>query len=166
MNIVKAVQNDLVEVLFLLRECILDLNNKGLKHWNNSFPGTELIQRELDNGLIFLYKEKGVAKAIMTLTGEEPEEYKHVDWKSSNEKILYLLRLAVHPRWQDTDIARKMVEFAEKYAKENGYSTIRLDVFSGDTANAKIYAETGFKETGEFHSSFQKIPYSCYEKGL
>lgn len=166
MEIKQASSYDLVEVLYLLRECVADMNQKGFKHWNNSYPGIELIKKDIESGSLFFYKEKGIAKGMITLTEESLEEYQEINWKDNSGKALFMQRLAVHPLWQGQGIAKALVEFAEKKAKEDGYSTLRLDVFGGGESATKVCDETGFSQSGEYHSKFQKTPYLCYEKSL
>ena len=129
MEIIQAKPTDLIEILYLLKVCILDMNPKGLKHWNSAFPGTEVIQSDLENGTIYLVKDRGVCKGMVTLNDHEPEDYKSVAFQAGIKKPLYLQNLAVHPKWQGKGIATLMVDFAQKFAKENGFDSIRLDVF-------------------------------------
>lgn len=166
MEIIQAKPSDLIEILYLLRVCILEMNVKGLKHWNSVFPGTERIQQDLSNGSIYLVKEKGVCKGMVTLNEHEPEDYKLLDFQSGRQKPLYLRHMAVHPRWQGTGIAKMMVEYAQKLAKEKGFDCIRLDVFKDSDAARKLYETQSFKEVTSFHPDYQLIPYICYEKQL
>ena len=42
MEIQQASSADFVEVLFLVKQCVKDMNNKGLKQWNSSNPSPEV----------------------------------------------------------------------------------------------------------------------------
>jgi GNAT superfamily N-acetyltransferase len=166
LEINQAKPTDLIEILFLLRVCILDMNAKGHKHWNSSFPGAEMIQTDLKNGAIFVAKEKGVCKGMVTLNEHEPDDYKELDFGKDNRRPLFLQNMAVHPRWQGLGIAKLLVNFAQQYAKDMGYDCIRLDVFKPSEGARKLYEKQLFKEIASFHSSYQKIPFVCYEKQL
>ncbi|NJK86905.1 MAG: hypothetical protein HC906_13930 [Bacteroidales bacterium] len=54
MEIVKANPYHLVEIMYLLRVCIKDMNEKGMKQWNNTYPDGGLIKSLLADGKIFL----------------------------------------------------------------------------------------------------------------
>jgi ribosomal protein S18 acetylase RimI-like enzyme len=166
MEIIQAKQADIIEILYLLRVCILDMNEKGLKHWNSAFPGAEMIQQNLDNGSIYLAKEKGVCKGMVTLNEHEPEDYKQLNFQSNSQKPLYLQNMAVHPKWQGMGIAKLMVEFSQKLAKEKEFDCIRLDVFKPSDNARQLYEKQLFKEIATFHTTYQKIPFVCYEKKL
>jgi GNAT superfamily N-acetyltransferase len=165
MKIVKAEPNDLVEVLFLLQVCVDDMNQKGYKHWNNAFPGSELMISAINNNSLYLYKENGVARGMIVLSDEQPEEYKNIEWQTAASKVMYLKYLAVHPIWHGTGIAKKLIGYAEQYAREHEFSALRVDIYSG-LPSEHMFTETGFSKTGQFHSTFQTAPYHTYEKSL
>ena len=166
MEINQARPNDLIEILFLLRVCTLDMNSKGLKHWNSTFPGTEVIQSDLKNGSIYLVKDKGVCKGMVTLSDREPVDYRDVDFQNPISKPLYLQNMAVHPKWQGKGIAQLMVDYAQNFAKDHGFDSIRLDVFKPSESARQLYEKQLFREVASFHSAFQKIPFICYEKHI
>lgn len=166
MEIVQAKPTDLIEILYLLKVCILDMNKKGLRHWNSASPGPERIQQDLDRASIYLVKDKGVCKGMVTLNEIEPEEYKQVSFQSGKHKPMYLQNMAVHPKWQGRGIAKLMVDFAQKLAKDKGFDSIRLDVFQPSQSARQLYEKQSFKEVASFHSAYQKIPFVCYEKQL
>jgi GNAT superfamily N-acetyltransferase len=166
MEILQARPSDLIEILYLLKVCVLDMNQKGLKHWNNTCPGSARIQKDLTGGLIYLAKEKGVCKGMITLSDQEPEDYKQIGFKPGAEKPLYLQHLAVHPRWQGKGIARLLIEFAQQAAKERGFDAVRLDVFKTSETARQFCMKQSFMEVAPFHTAYQQIPYLCYEKKL
>jgi len=166
MEINQARPSDLIEILFLLRVCTFDMKTKGLKHWNSSYPDTETIQSDLNGGVIYLARDKGVCKGMVTLDDLQPEDYKDVAFQEGIKKPLYLRNMAVHPKWQGTGIATQLVDFAQKFAKDKGYDGIRLDVFQPSNIARQLYEKQLFREVASFHSAFQKIPYICYEKQL
>jgi GNAT superfamily N-acetyltransferase len=166
MEIQQASSSDFVEVLFLLGQCIKDMNSKRLKHWNYESPSPAQIKLEIETGTVFLYKELGIAKGMIRLTDEIPEEHKEIEWKSTPGKVLYIKRFTVHPLWQDSDVSDKLVEFAENYARKNNYSSIRLDALNSYPSDEKFFESRNFALAGTFHSAFQKKPFACYEKSL
>ena len=166
MEILIAKPEDLIEVLFLIRQCVKDMNARGMKHWNSSYPSNDDIIKDLDNNSIFLVKDKGVCLGMMTINEVEPDEYKCIKWADNNSRILYMKRLAVHPLWQDHGIDKMLVDYAQKFAGDKGYQYVRLDTLSSNTAETKLFMSNEFTEVGEFHSTFQKTPFKCYEKKI
>ncbi len=164
MEIRKAIPSDLVEILYLLRVCIQDMNEKGMKQWNSAHPEAVVIKKNLDNGFIYLLKDKGVCKGMVTLTPEIPADHENMTFAGNDRKVLYLQWMAVHPNWQGQGIAKQLLDFAEDHARTNKYDAIQIDVFSKHDMAHQICNKNEFTEAGQFHSSFQKIPFICYEK--
>ena len=166
MEIKQASSYDLIDILFLLRQCVSDMNKRGFKQWNSSYPGPEIIQEDIQKGTLYIFTDLGIAKGIINLSDETPEEYSQISWKSNSDKILYIKRFAVHPFWKNSVIPEKLMTFAEQYAKEHDFGGIRLDVLDTYPADENFFKSRNFDYAGNFHSEFQKIPYACFEKNL
>ena len=166
MEIKQASLIDLVDVLFLLRDCIVDMNSKGLKQWNSAYPGPDVMKEDIEKGTLYIFTELGIAKGMVNLSDESPQEYEEIKWNGKSDKILYIDKFVVQPIWKESDVAEKLIAFAEKYASDNKYAGIRLDVLDSYPVDNSFFKSKNYDQAGEFHSSFQKIPYTCYEKNL
>jgi ribosomal protein S18 acetylase RimI-like enzyme len=166
MEITKAKERDLIEILYLLKACISDMQGRGITHWNSAYPDAETIQQDLKEGRIFLLKERQVCKGMMTLSTSEPEAYKDLRWQEGAVKAMYLQRMAVHPKWQGQGLGSQLIRFAGDFAQRNGFSCIRLDVFNHSEHAKRLYENHDFYEVGTFLTEAQKVPYICYEKQL
>lgn len=166
MEIIQATPYHLVDVLFLLKECIKDMNSRGLKQWNNAYPGPDLIRDDISKGSLYLYTELGMVKGMINLTDDMPKEYSDIKWKINAPKVLYVNRLAVHPTWLESEISENLLSFAEKYARDHQYGCIRLDVLDSYPVTEQFFLSRNFTSAGDFHSEFQKMPFICFEKNL
>jgi GNAT superfamily N-acetyltransferase len=95
-------------------------------HWNIAFPAQAQIRKDLQDGHIFLAKDKGVCKGMVTLNDTEPFECQEMKFQTADAKPLYLQWMAVHPKWQGKGIAGMLLDFAQKMASEKGFTCIRL----------------------------------------
>ena len=161
-----AGEKDLMDVLFLLSRCTADMNSKSMFHWNRSYPGAETILSDIRARTLYLCHFHRVCQGIIVLNQDQAEEYKTISWKNQSGKILVVHRLAVHPVFQQKGIGKLLMEFAVEHARNNGFDSIRLDVFRDHPAAGKMYRNMGFRETGSFHFPFQKSPFDCYELKL
>ncbi len=166
MDIKQVTPYHLVDILFLLKECTHDMNKMGLKQWNNTYPGPDLMKSDIEKGTLYWAVDMGIAQGMINLTDEVPSEYSDIAWKKNPGKVLYLNRFAVHPLWKDSNVPELLMGFAEQKAKENGYDGIRLDVLDSYPVTNSFFQDKSYEPAGEFHSDFQKIPYICYEKSL
>lgn len=166
MEIKQATLSEFVEVLFLVRECIKDMNNKGFRQWDQFNPSPEQLTDDLEKGSIYLIKDHGIAKGMMKLTNTQPAEFADVNWKKNLEKPLYLMLFAVHPLWQNKEVGEQMIEFAEIFAKENGFSGIRIDALTEYPFTNDFFESKQFMLADTYHNDPQKNPNVCYEKSL
>jgi GNAT superfamily N-acetyltransferase len=166
MEITQAKSSDLVEILYLLRVCIRDMNAKGFWHWNSAYPSTGQIQKDLLDGSIYLAKDNFVCKGLISLNYSEPEDYRQMNLSSTGSKPLFLHYMAVHPTWQGKGIAGNMIDFAQKMARDKGFTCIRLDIYQSSEAVRQLCEKLSFRVIGSFQANYQRIPYVCYEKQL
>ena len=92
------------------------------------------------------------------------KEYEPVKWLTNNSQNLYIHRLAVHPKMQGKGYAQQLMDFAESYAKQNNYISIRLDTFSKNFRNQRFYEQRGYVRLENVYFPQQsQDPFYCYE---
>mgnify|MGYP000150341310 CR=1 FL=1 len=106
-NIIKAQKNNLLEVLYIVRECSKQLLGKGVKYWNNSLADYHEISRDIDAEYIYLIKYNHVAVGTVTLRVNTEGNYLQIE------------RLAIFPTFQKKGLAKKLIEFAKNLAQIN-----------------------------------------------
>ncbi|MTI08822.1 GNAT family N-acetyltransferase, partial [Curvivirga aplysinae] len=62
------------------------------------------------------------------------------------EGYLKLANIAIHPDWTGKGIGRYLLEFAEKRARDLGYSEMRLNTHMEMTDNISLYHHLGWKD--------------------
>jgi len=163
MEIIKAVPADLIEVLYLLRVCVLDMNSRGWFYWDLQSP---LIKEDIDNNTVFLYKQNEMTFGMISFNLKEIPEYRDINWNKASSKPLLIHHLMVHPKWREKGIAKQLITFAERYGRENGFTSLRLDVLSENQEAVSLYRELSYQQMGEVTFHYQKVPYYCFEKRI
>ena len=166
MEVVLAEPLDLVEILYLISQCVIDMNEKGEMQWNTVTPSAHTIIDEIKKKNIYLVKDKGVCKGLLNITDIQPEHYKEINWGSNTSKVLYIRYMAIHPYWLNKGIDKLLIEFAEKYAKKNNFTNIRLSAFQNNQLKTNFYNQEKYQKKGEFFDQYQKTPFVCYEKKI
>ena len=139
MKIVKARLSDITEILELTKSCARHMISLGIFQWNEHYPSEEVFQNDVQLDQLWKIESGDEILGVIVLTEVEDVEYDDVKWLTENAKNLYIHRLAVHPKHQGKGIARKLLDFSEAYAREKKYDSIRLDTFSQNKRNQKIY---------------------------
>ena len=164
MDIVQAKPLDIVEAVFILEKAIQNFINSNLQHWISFLPNRQILSDNIDNKELYLAKDKGVSKGFMVLKNDMPEDYADVKWKNTSDKSLSVYYLVAHPDWMQTDIFNQLLTFAENYAKENGFTSIKVDAFSDNESKMNALGDEGFENIGEFQKALQKVPHFGFEK--
>lgn len=164
MEIIKAQKKDFEKVLELVSDIIGDMEIKGNPQWDENYPTKEILENDIKNGTLYIMVEKGYFIALCALTENEEPQYVGINWRAKNPMALEIHRIAVHPNWQKKGIAKKLFDFAEGLAHENGYTSMRLDTYCENLRMIKILEKRGYNKTGEIFFPPLTLPFYCYEK--
>ncbi|MFT6982248.1 MAG: GNAT superfamily N-acetyltransferase [Crocinitomicaceae bacterium] len=161
----KGELHELDAILKLTRACGKHMRDNGIDQWDENYPDRTSLLNDLTTETLFAYRENGIVLGIVVLNESQDEEYGEIHWSTSGtDRNIVVHRLAVHPDQQGKGIARKIMDFAEVYAKDQGYNAIRLDTFSQNPRNQKFYTNRGYTDLGPVYLKYKKDhPYYCYE---
>ncbi|NJI72192.1 GNAT family N-acetyltransferase [Sphingobacterium kitahiroshimense] len=159
----KAIQSDIIQASKVLEEVKIDMLREGVDQWDQEYPNKMVLQQDIDKEQAFIYEEQGELVAYMALNEKCDEEYNDLNWNTSIP-FLVIHRLYVKPVAQGKGLSSKMIRYAEQYAVEHKYQSIRFDAFSlNETANA-VYLKKGYHLVGTVN--FRKGVFNCYEKAI
>ena len=165
MLIKKASKQDLDQLLTVVKSCGQNLIDQGIFQWNEEYPKREDLLEDIELQELWKLEDKNSIIGLIVLTENEDAEYQDVKWLTRNHKNLYIHRLAVDPKFQGKGYAQKLMDFAEKYARENGYNSIRLDTFSENKRNLQFYEQRNYIKLESIYFPKQSaFPFYCYEK--
>lgn len=164
MKITKASEQHLAEILSLCSNCSQILKSKGIDQWDEVYPSEETFLNDINNNSLYIARIENSQEIIgcIVLNEYQDPEYKDIEWSFNRGKIAVIHRLMVHPKSEGRGIARNLVEFIEKLAKENGYKALRLDVFSQNLRSFNFYKKQGYCVSGKVN--FRKGEFLCCEK--
>ena len=165
LNIVKATINDSRNIMELIKSCILNMESVGIYQWNEYYPTLDIIMSDVESGSLYVLKEGNDIWGIIVINEDQSPEYRNLSWGDEG-KVLVVHRLAVQPNKQRTGIAKKLMDFAEIYAKEKEFTSIRLDTYSGNPIAMTLYEQRGYIRVGQVYFPMRELPFNCYEKVL
>lgn len=155
----------LSEIKSLTEDCASAMQQKNIFQWNEHYPSLEVLQKDIENQELYVFKESNSVLGIIVITDNMDAEYQTVTWlTSSNSKNLYIHRLATAPRIWGEGVGRKLMDFAENYAREHKFDSVRLDTFSQNKRNQKFYEQRGYLQLENIYFPRQsEHPFYCYE---
>ena len=167
MKIELARTNELDRIKCIAESCAKDMIDNNIFQWNENYPSKDVFKDDIENNSLYVCKSKSMVIGCIMLCSEKDKVYKDVNWLTKDYKNLYLHRLAVDPSFQKNGIGRLLMDFAEKYAKNNEYKSIRLDTFSKNKRNNKFYRSRKYVQLDDVFFPMQsEFPFHCYEKNI
>ncbi|MDQ6599171.1 GNAT family N-acetyltransferase [Bacillus salipaludis] len=142
------------------------LKKKRIFQWDRFYPNRFVIKGDIKKGNLYGIFEEDQLVAAITLDVNGSKRYEQVKWEDLFGNPLIVHRLAVHPCYQGKGVGNLLLLFAEEFGDKNGYTSIRLDVFSGNPSAVRLYEKAGYVERGEIYFPFRKAPYKCFEKTI
>ena len=164
MQIRVASLKEIENIMGLIKNCIKDMESQSIYQWNDYYPSVDIFENDIKNNSLYILEDQGQCLGLISINEDQSPEYKELTWLKESGKILVIHRLAVNPEWQKQGIGRQLMDFAENYASEKGYTSIRLDAYSGNQRALNLYERRGYKRVGQLFFPWREIPFYCYEK--
>tara|TARA_B100001109_G_scaffold176440_1_gene144357 strand:+ start:1154 stop:1654 length:501 start_codon:yes stop_codon:yes gene_type:complete len=156
--------SDIDAILNITKSCALHMIQNNIYQWNEHYPDRDSFINDAENQELYVYVINGKPVACISLCLHMDKVYLPVKWKTKNDNNLYIHRLAVHPDFQKNGIGKILMDFAEKYAREKKFESVRLDTFSVNKRNLKFYESRGYQRLEVIYFPKQsEFPFYCYE---
>jgi len=156
--------SEIEDILTITRACAKAMEGAGIYQWNEYYPSAKVFEGDVKRGELFVLELNNQIIGSVALSTKMDQEYIPIKWLTKNNRNIYVHRLCVHPKHQGQGWAQKMMDFAENFAKEKGFASVRLDTFSQNKRNQRFYEVRGYKKLGDIFLPRQsKHPFHCYE---
>lgn len=159
----KGTSEDIDTILKITKDCAIDMVSKNIHQWNSQYPNRVAFENDVSRNELYVLEEETIIGCIV-ISSYMDTEYQDIYWLTPNSNNLYIHRLAIHPNYQRTGLAQKLMKFAEDFAIKNEFISIRLDTFSKNARNQKFYELRNYKKLGAIYFPKQsEYPFFCYE---
>ena len=160
----KGLSTDIDRILEITKACAKHMINKGIYQWNEHYPNKLAFENDVNRNELYVLEIEKIIVGCIVISTFRDEEYIPVKWLTPNKNNIYIHRLAIHPKHQGNRNAQKLMDFAEQFAIENNYTSIRLDTFSQNKRNQLFYELRGYKKLEDIYFPKQsEFPFHCYE---
>lgn len=162
--IVSAKKSEIPEILDLTRACAKAMAAQNIFQWNEHYPSAQAFENDIARNELFVLKINQNIIGTLVCSTFMDKEYEAIEWLTPNQNNCYIHRLAVHPEHQKQGHARRLMDYAEAFAKAQHMSSVRLDTFSQNHRNQQFYAARGYHKLGSIYFPKQsEHPFYCYE---
>ncbi len=156
--------SDIETIMQLTKSCAKHMISNGIYQWNEHYPNKNAFINDITRDELYVLEVDDEITGTVVISTFMDEEYNVVKWLTKSENNIYIHRLAVHPKHQGKGYAKQLMNFAENFAVDNSYASIRLDTFSQNKRNQKFYELRGYKQLGDIYFPKQsEYPFHCYE---
>ena len=155
-------ENDIEEIMGLITRTII--SGQSSSGWNETYPTKEIFVKDIDNQYLYLYEDNHIVIGIISLVPGPDPDYQSIIWKNSGTSPLVLHRLCVDPHRQREGIGSRLMNFAETFGHEQGYTSLQLDTRISNHTAANLYEQLGYTKTGTITRN--RGNFICYEKKL
>lgn len=158
----KAQDGDKDEVMQLLNAAKENMKENGLDQWDEIYPAISDVAKDIKEGTLTLVKQGGKLVAVYTLNKHQDAAYKFGNFKDNSDNFIVLHRLCVKPEYRGMGIAARTLRYIDEEALKEGFSSIRLDVFTKNPRAVKLYESAGYSYAGDAY--FRKGKFLLMEK--
>jgi GNAT superfamily N-acetyltransferase len=155
---------DVPEIMRLMTACMLHMRSQGIGQWDEAYPTTEIVEADANSRSLFVARVGKAVVGTVCLNDTQPDQYKGLAWRDKTGRAIVVRRLCVSPTEQRRGLGSELLQFAEKFAKENGYDSVRLDAYTGNPRAQQLYDRNGFHRVGQAEFRNRPLPFDCFEK--
>jgi ribosomal protein S18 acetylase RimI-like enzyme len=160
----KAKASEIIQLVAVTKLCAAHLISKNIYQWNQHYPNIKAFEQDYNRGELYVLYVQDTLVGCITISSKKDPEYDAISWGTQDTKQYYIHRLAISPAFQKQGHARKLMDFAESFAKENQALSVRLDTFSQNKRNQQFYENRGYQRLGNIYFLNQsQHPFYCYE---
>jgi ribosomal protein S18 acetylase RimI-like enzyme len=167
MELMRAMMNQLEVVADLMQRVTEALSAQGILQWDEHYPNRAFLKEAIRDGNLYVFVVEGSLIGSVVLDEWQAPEWRAIAWRPIELPILVVHALAIDPRWQGQRYGTALLRACEQLAADEGYGSLRLDVFEGNPAARCLYEHHGYHRCGQIQ--FRSKPaghqlYACYEK--
>ncbi|MBR3334129.1 MAG: GNAT family N-acetyltransferase [Clostridia bacterium] len=148
MELIRATEQDVEELLAFYRHVADTMEEKGLQQWHwGRYPNEEMIREDIALGdLYYMLEGNTIAAAVVLMTGQE-KEYDSLQW-SCGVKPGIFHRLAVHPAMQGAGLGGLVLDDVLQLLRRSGCDCARCDTSEKNRHAIRLYEKLGFRPCG------------------
>ena len=162
----KSVISEKDQIFTILSDCGAHMRANGIMQWDETYPTMQLVEKDiLSENMTSVYSGDQLI-GVMVMDEDQSSQYASVNWKYQENPILVVHRLAISPKLQGQGFGLKCMRYAETYAADAGYRSIRLDAYKGNEGLQQFYHNLGYQEVGEIPLEYTAGPFVCFEKAI
>jgi RimJ/RimL family protein N-acetyltransferase len=141
---------DIPEIMKIIKSAQKYLKEKGIEQWQNNYPNSDTIKKDIENGNSYIIKdEKQIIAAAAIIFGDDPT-YSYVeagDWIAEG-KYGVIHRAAVRGDYKGKGIMGEIFKETYRLGRNENTTSIRIDTHPKNSAMQRAIEKEGFNYCG------------------
>jgi len=170
MQIRKSTERDLSVLMAIFDEARGTIARLGINQWQDGYPSLEVVTEDVALGRSYAIEAEGEVCGTFVLIDDGEPTYDRIEsghWLTGDESRSYVAihRVAVAVKNRGRGISAGLLEYAARYAAEQGRISLRIDTHEGNVVMRRMLEKNGFSYCGVIHLA-NGDPRVAYEKRL
>lgn len=154
MTIRLAEKRDIDRIMQIIADARESIGRLGIDQWQYGYPTRESVKEDisLERSFVALDDNGDICGTFALMLNGEPT-YKKIycgAWISDGEYVA-LHKIAVDSAHRGKGTAKEIVDYIVDFARENGYSSVRVDTHTGNIPMRRMLEKNGFEYCGTIH---------------
>ncbi|MDV4150519.1 GNAT family N-acetyltransferase [Clostridium sp. AL.422] len=150
MELRKATENDLKNIMKIIDEAKKFLKNNNVDQWQNGYPNEDVILKDIKSNSSYVLEDSNEIIGTVALSFDGEETYNSIyegEWLS-NGKYAVTHRIAVLNNSDRKGIGTEIIKKSEEICLSQGINNIRIDTHEDNLVMQNLLKKNGFKYCG------------------
>ena len=150
MNLTLATQDNLVEILDIIKDAQVLLKENGINQWQDGYPNaTDILDDiNLENGYVIINKQKIVGYCVIDYCGDSNYDIIYNGQFHSQHPYATIHRFAIKRNFQGQGLALEAFKLIDQLVSKNGFDTVRIDTHKDNQRMLKLVSTAGYQYCG------------------
>ncbi len=150
MEIRKSQYEDIENIMKVINEAKQFFIDNQIFQWSPHYPNNDVIKNDIDKDTSFVVVDNDKIIGTFSLTIGEDNCYKNIyDGKWLSDDVYATIhRLAISNAYKRQGIGNKIIQYSEKYCRENKIKSIRIDTKELNLPMRKFIDKNNFTYCG------------------
>lgn len=151
----RASEQDIPEILAIIRQAQSYFKEHGIDQWQGGYPNINTIQEDIDKeyGYVLLKDNHIAATVAVSFDGEETYENIYNGAWLSNQPYAVIHRLAINNELKGIGLASIVMEHIFELCRQKGIGCIKVDTHQENIPMQRLLEKNQFRYCGIIHVS-------------
>ncbi len=146
----KTTEQDLDQVMKIIKQAQEYFRNNHIDQWVNNYPSIETIKNDIANGYSYVLLKDGNIVATAAISFDEEVTYRSIydgDWLSNSDYVV-IHRIAVDNNYKGSGISAEIMKYVEQMCLKKAVNSIKIDTHEQNMSMQKFLEKNGFSYCG------------------